>query len=439
MTDTPLPILTAVANPSLEAQLVAAFSRHDLGVVVVRRCVDLTELLSAAAAGTAAAALVSADLRGLDRDALAQLAHSGLVTVGLAEGEPSERLLHQLGARLVLAAGSSPEQVAGAMRAATWERPLTADRDPFGAAADSPGVTGSVIAVWGPTGAPGRTTVALGLADALAQARVQTLLIDADPYGGSVATLTGLLDEAPGITAACRAGNAGTLDVPRLADCCVGVGPGFRVLTGLSQPSRWPELRPTALELVFDLSRRLADVTVIDCGFCLEDDEELSYDTLAPRRNAATLTSLRAADRIVAVGSADPVGLSRLIRELPKLAATLEEPLDDLLAARRVMVVLNRVRDGLLPGDAAGRAVEAIERHAGATPVGMLPIDLPAADAAHGRGELLSETAPKSALSHALGELAKVIHASSEEPVKSPHNRTSGRFRRAKRGALNLR
>ena len=45
-------------------------------------------------------------------------------------------------------------------------------------------------------------------------------------------------------------------------------------------------------------ARALADFTVVDCGFCLETDEELSFDTLAPRRNGATLAVLDDADLV---------------------------------------------------------------------------------------------------------------------------------------------
>lgn len=320
----PLSVLTAIVNPSLEAALVAGFTRHDLGVTVVRRCVDLVELLSAAASGTAQAVLVSADLRGLDRESLAQLAGSGLATVGLADTDVEERLLHQLGVDVVVAARAPAEQVAGALlagaTACSQQAAGSASVPYFGGAyaavpqaapvvaAGSPEGPGVVVAVWGTSGAPGRTTLAIGLADALAVSGVRALLIDADPYGGAVAILTGMLDESPGITAACRAANAGALDVARLAECCREIAPGLRVLAGISQPSRWAQLRPASLEHVIALSRWLADVVVVDTGFSLENDEELSYDTVAPRRNAATLTALGCADQVVAVGSAEPVG-----------------------------------------------------------------------------------------------------------------------------------
>ena len=56
---------------------------------------------------------------------------------------------------------------------------------------------------------------------------------------------------------------------------------------------------------MLDVARSFAELTVVDLGFCLEADEELSFDTAAPRRNGATLAVLENADLVVAVGSAD--------------------------------------------------------------------------------------------------------------------------------------
>jgi len=56
------------------------------------------------------------------------------------------------------------------------------------------------------------------------------------------------------------------------------VTPRLRVLTGIPKAERWPELRAPAVEHVLGLARRLARFTVLDCGFSLEDDEELSFD-----------------------------------------------------------------------------------------------------------------------------------------------------------------
>ena len=87
------------------------------------------------------------------------------------------------------------------------------------------------MAVWGPTGAPGRTTVAVTVAAELAASGVATLLADADVYGGVVAQVLGFLDEAPGLAAAARLANNGQLDVAALAGAAPHAAPQLRVVT----------------------------------------------------------------------------------------------------------------------------------------------------------------------------------------------------------------
>src|SRR5690606_7661228 len=61
---------------------------------------------------------------------------------------------------------------------------------------------GTVVVVWGPHGAPGRTSLAIALAAEFAAAGLRTVLADADTHAASVAPSLGLLDEAPGFAAA---------------------------------------------------------------------------------------------------------------------------------------------------------------------------------------------------------------------------------------------
>src|SRR5690606_13640166 len=149
--------------------------------------------------------------------------------------------------------------------------------------------------------------------------QVAALLVDADTYGGAVAQSLGILDEAPGIAAATRTASTGRLDAVTLAALAPRLDRGLRVLTGLARADRWPELPASGLEVVWDAARALAATTVVDCGFSLEQDEALSYDTRAPRRNAATLSALEVADQVVVVGTGDPIGLQRLVRGLGDL------------------------------------------------------------------------------------------------------------------------
>lgn len=432
---TAVPVLTAVTGAVWEAEVVAALDRSDLGVTVVRRCVDLAELLSAAAAGAARAALLSADLRGLDREAVARLSASGVVAVGLVDPGriDSEHLLRALGVRQVLAADSGAVAVSRAVVQAVaghvladprWTGADPADALPLPAVPGGdlpPGPPpaadpGRLVAVWGPTGAPGRTTVALGAADEASRLGVPTLLVDADVYGGVLAPSLGLLDEAPGLAAACRQATAGRLDGVGLAALAWSVSPTLRVLTGITRADRWPELRPSSVGVVLDHARRLARLTVVDCGFSLEQDEEAMYDTAVPRRNGATLAVLAAADVLLCVGGADPVALQRLVRALDQIR--------EAVPGAAPQVVVNRVRPAVVPGDPAREIATALERYAGVVDPFFLPHDGTACDRAIGLGRTLAEVAPESPLRRALVELASRLAG-----VPAPHRRPSRRLR----------
>ncbi len=411
-----VPVLTAVSNAVWEADLVSALERGALGVTVVRRCVDLADLLATASTGQARAALLSADLRRLDRDALVQLSAAGVAVVGLVPpgDEEAERRLRQLGVAQVLPSDASPQDISTAVtelvQAQAGSGVTSPDyADPRAALLDlaepppaaSPAIalgSGEVIAVWGPTGAPGRTTVAVGLATELAAQALPTLLVDGDVYGGVIAQVLGVLDEAPGLAAAARLANNGRLDLPALAGLARTLSPSLRLLSGIGRADRWPELRPASLEVVLELVRSLASITVVDCGFCLEQDEELAYDTAAPRRNGATLTFLERADTVVAVGSADPVGLQRLVRGLGELR--------ELLPGVTPRVVVNRLRATGVPGNAEAEIRAALQRYAGIEDLTVVPSDVSGVDAAVASGRSLAEAAPESPARRALAGLA---------------------------------
>lgn len=403
---------------------------------VTRRCADLAELLASGAAGLGAAAVVASSLTGLDRAAVRHLQQSGVHVLVIDVGSlPGEAESSGLGADLVLPAGEAVD-VAVHVRAVlaeserTGRRPGRAAAEPVprrtAASAVEPSVvvgsddlpspagsTGRLVAVWGPTGAPGRTTVAVSLAAELASRRSShdddVLLVDADTYGGSVGAVLGLLDEAPGVAAAVRAAADGHLDVTALAGLTPLVHDGLRVLTGISRAARWPEISEAGLEVLWPSCRELASTTVVDTGFCLEQDEVLSYDTRAPRRNGATLSALAGADAVVVVGAGDPVGLQRLVRGLAELA---EGPGPGGSGAGRRVVVVNRVR-ATAAGPRPDEAVrDALRRYAGLDDVHVLPDDPTVCDAALLAGRSVVEHAPPGApLRRAVARLADAVLA----------------------------
>jgi Mrp family chromosome partitioning ATPase len=257
------------------------------------------------------------------------------------------------------------------------------------------------MAVWGPVGSPGRTTVAVNLAAELAAQNRSVMLIDADSYGASIAAALGLLEESASFAQACRVADQGLLTPAELARISTEVvfgGGTFSLLTGLTRPDRWPELRAAAVERVVQTARSLAEVVIIDCGFSLENDEELSYDTVAPRRNAATLAVLGLADVIYAVGGSDAIGIPRLIRALAELPES--------CAGADLRIVLNKVRRKAV-GPTPEKALEqAWERFGPSQPIGhFLPWDADLTDKALLEGRLLQEIAPDSPLRRAIMEL----------------------------------
>ena len=441
----PLTLLVAVAGPA-EASLVTALDAAP-GLLVVRRCADLVELLAASAAGLGRAALVSADLHHLDAESLAALDSHGTAVVGVLTGAPEEQdrarwvslgvahlvrpddapaalgaavraALHEggrapsdgsgadpvraLGARTPAPAGPGPSPPSGPgwqPRGAPGARGgLTgADRLP---GAPAPPRRGRTVAVWGPPGAPGRTMVATSLATALAARGQATLLVDADTTAASVALTLGLLDESAGVAAACRAAAQGRMSPETLAALAPATAGGLRVLTGLPRAARWPEVGSASLATVLRTAALAHAWVVVDCACGVEQDEELSYDTSAPRRHAATLTALEQADEVVVVGAGDPVGLQRLVRSLADLR--------EVAPGAAARVVVTQVRASAVGPSPAAQIRSTLARYAGVTDAVLLPDDRPAYDAALLAGRSVAEHG-SSALRRALVALAATV------------------------------
>jgi MinD-like ATPase involved in chromosome partitioning or flagellar assembly len=247
---------------------------------------------------------------------------------------------------------------------------------------------GTVVAVWGPGGAPGRTSLAIALAGELAASGESVALADADTHGAAIAPSLGLLDEAPGFAAACRLAGTNALTAAELDRVAATHRGGFRVLTGIGRPARWPELTAERIAGVLDAVRGWSGITIVDVAAPLEQDEELVSDLAAPRRNAATVEVLRRSDRVVAVGAADPVGLARFLRGHAEL---LEHVTPD-----RITVVANKVRSGTVGLDPVGQVRATLERFGGVSPAHLVPWDPAGFDAALLSGRSLVEVAPRS-------------------------------------------
>ncbi|GGB39334.1 pilus biosynthesis protein CpaE [Flexivirga endophytica] len=430
--------VTAI-SAAQEATVAATLGRTS-GVRLVRRCADVADLVAICTAGRADVAVLSADFTGLDRSTIGALRAAGVGILGVHQPgvEDEQRVLQQWGVRSQLPIGATPTEFAAAVQSVTEgatsrHTPPDASEDPtvsleaeLAAMSDRaapyvpvnpwleaptaepgpvvPEQTAKIVTVWGPVGAPGRTVLAVNLAAEAARMGVPTVLVDADTYAASIAQHLALLDEAPGIAAATRLADSGHLDLRSLAAVAPEASPGLRVLTGLPRADRWPEIRDDALEAVLEQCRQLGRLIVVDVAAPLEQDEELSYDTTAPRRNAATLTALAAADTVIAVGSADPVGLQRLVRGLDELRSVIGQP---------PWVVANMVRASAVGSPPEQRVSEALQRFAGVSSPAIVPDDRAAFDGALLAGRVLAEHAAGSTARKAIASLASDLTGAS--------------------------
>lgn len=387
-------VLVAAAGAAWESSALRELTGS--GLVVLKRCVDLPDLLASAGSGQADVAVVAADLPGLDAAAITHLLRHDVRTV--AVGAEGVRSLSRIGVVEVLPE-TSVDSLPDAVRRAVAED-LVTDPEPEPdlptVDGDAMGDPGRVVVVWGPAGAPGRTTLAVTIAAELARRSRRVVLADLDPWGGSVAQHLGVLDEVSGLLAAARLVNAGELDRRRFAATRRAVGDRLEVLTGLPRPDRWIEVRDGVTTEILETAGQHADV-VVDTGFALED-AEADLGRAGAGRNRMTLEALQLADDLVVVGSADPVGLTRLARGLVELT--------DARPGGVLRVVVNRMRDSLGWAERDIRGM--VEGFARPVSVHFLPDDRVACDRALVAGQALTETGD-SALRRGISGLVDAI------------------------------
>ena len=383
-----------------EDRLLADIVEH--GHAIVARAATVPDLLDVLSEGTPDVVIAGAARDTLSAGLIAACDARGIRLIALAETDADRRHAVGLGLFEVLDASAAWSEIQSLIiggivipsRIEDPSPPVAASRTGSaraGTARTGTARTGTVIAVWGPAGSPGRTTLAINIAAEIAAAGHTVVLADIDTYSGSVAPTLGMLDEAPGFAAACRLAGSDSLtrsELERIAQRYASPSGAFWVLTGIGRPSRWPELSGERVTRTIDALRHWVDYVVLDTGFSLESDEEISSDLFAPRRNAATLAGLRECDHVVACGLADPVGMSRFLRAWVDLA--------EVITTDRVSVVMNRVRSSAVGLDPRGQVVQALRRFGGIESAVLVPQDQQGTDAAVLAGRTLRDAAPKS-------------------------------------------
>jgi hypothetical protein len=181
-------VLLLAAGEAWESPALADLEAHP-GVVVLKRCVDVDDLLAAVTSGQADVAVLSLDAPGLDPASISHLRRHAVRPVAVTSARSDAVDVREHAQRLGVAAVVGAGELASLPTVVTTVEDVADTRTPVDVPGDAgPEVEptadgGRVVVVWGPAGAPGRTTVATSLACEVARRRTDVVLADVDVVG----------------------------------------------------------------------------------------------------------------------------------------------------------------------------------------------------------------------------------------------------------------
>lgn len=195
-----------------------------------------------------------------------------------------------------------------------------------------------LVAVLGPKGGTGKTTLATNLAADLASRGHETLLVDLDLQFGDVGVVLGV---EPDRTIYDLAVAGGTLDAERLRGYTGRSRDGIHVLLAPVRPDQSDAVTTPQITTILEVARTAYDVVVVDTP---------------PAFTSGTIAAVDQADLIVMLGSFDVPGLKNM-----KVGLETLQMMD--IPPTRILPVLNRANTkvGLLVADVTrvlGRAPE---------------------------------------------------------------------------------
>ncbi|MDO5034480.1 MAG: P-loop NTPase [Actinomycetaceae bacterium] len=330
-----------------ETEVIRELNAQSAKFSVQRRCADLAETKACVRAGIGSVVIAQGGAPGLDQSVIDEFHEAG-VFVLLVVDDPITAVSIGEDARTD---ASSAEFVADTLTMGIQNWMLGEEAQVFTPALvgeDADDYEGRIIAVWGTSGAPGRSTVALNLAHALALAGREVTLVDADAHAPALAFMLGFDAPESGLLEASNLRNQGELTRASLDEARIFVDERFHLLSGLTRADRWRQLRTEAIADVLRELRRLGDV-VVDLSDGLSEDDP-SQLTFVPTPQDVNRGILEDADALVVVARGDAVGLTRLTHTLFEAEESGFRP--DLL-------VVNRVRSAAT-GGSIQRPIDAV-------------------------------------------------------------------------------
>lgn len=218
-------------------------------------------------------------------------------------------------------------------------------------------VDGQVVVAWSAAGSTGRSSLLAAFACELAKANQRVLVIDADVHAPSMIQIFGFDQNFSGLSAAIRMQSQGQLDQPAFEQLLLDFElpkNRLKLLAGITMVNRWPEIGFENLRALIRFAREQFDFVLVDVGAPLETS--LVDARLLSERNAATLAALSIANHVLAITTADVVGLNRFIWASANLS--------ELKLDAKTHVLVNRFNQEVLGRKAVAEVSEAIARFA---------------------------------------------------------------------------
>jgi MinD-like ATPase involved in chromosome partitioning or flagellar assembly len=178
----------------------------------------------------------------------------------------------------------------------------------------SPLPSSTVIAVHGPPGSTGKSSIAYNLAYELAELGKRVCLLDLDVHAPSLAVQLGLAEPPIGLSGCARLIRQGRFNAEQFERLSVLVRhrrASFRLLTGIPASRRWGEVSEDTVRQLLAFTRADFEITILDLSTSIESD--LFSAAIANSRNGATIAALRESDSVISVVLETPLSLSRYL------------------------------------------------------------------------------------------------------------------------------
>ena len=304
---------------------------------IKRRCVDSVDLMSAVHLGLANKIVISADFPNLNVETIVNAKKMGCEIYGIYLQDDSESLeiLKNFGVLINFAINTSENNKS--LKTLISQLSNISEIDKFSSELEELTQIPGLISVWGINGSPGRTSTAINLCFSLANKNSPTLLIDLDAVAPSVAASLGIVSEVPGISSVIHDALKGRLNIQSFEKNVIEIDSGLHVLTGITNPKRWPELRTEGLIQVLKQASQIYPNIVCDLSAVLPETLDPNLNNLDIFRRFDHIPKvLELSTQVIFVLSANPLALIRSSESLEALSE---------IYKREPLIVLNKVND----------------------------------------------------------------------------------------------